>query len=166
MLSERERDVIRLSAEGLTDAEVGDKLGIAAETVRSHWKRVRKRTGGLARPQIIGLFTQVEKNPYRELFDFLPSGAMLVSERGRILDANRAIADLLHTNRGGLVGRSILDVFVCDGLIERFGKADRSAGWSDVADAQLGDGKILSLRLRGGRPMPSGEWALVVDPAC
>lgn len=163
ILSERERDVIRLSAEGLTDAEVGDKLGIAAETVRSHWKRIRKRTGGLARPQIVGLFTQVERNPYRELFDNLPCGAMLVSSRGRILDANRGMADMLLTSRSGLVGRSILDVFACEGLITRVGESARHTGWTDTADARRTDGQSIALKLQGGKPMASGEWALVVD---
>jgi DNA-binding CsgD family transcriptional regulator len=104
LLSEREREVIRLSAEGLTDAEVGIRLGIAAETVRSHWKRVRKRTGGLARAQILRLFGQTERNPYREIFDGLPVAAFSLAADGTVLDANPVAMQLIGSDRPRVVG--------------------------------------------------------------
>jgi DNA-binding CsgD family transcriptional regulator len=44
-LSERERDVLRLISEGLTDKIIAERLFISANTVRSHLERIRAKTG-------------------------------------------------------------------------------------------------------------------------
>ncbi len=44
-LSERERDVVALVAEGDEDKLIAVKLGIAADTVRKHTMAARKKTG-------------------------------------------------------------------------------------------------------------------------
>jgi DNA-binding CsgD family transcriptional regulator len=44
-LTERERDVLRLVSEGLTDKLIAEQLFISANTVRSHLERIRQKTG-------------------------------------------------------------------------------------------------------------------------
>ncbi|MFN2645308.1 MAG: response regulator transcription factor [Burkholderiales bacterium] len=45
MLSERERDVLRLISEGATYAEVAKRLGISTHTVTSHIKNCYRKLG-------------------------------------------------------------------------------------------------------------------------
>jgi DNA-binding CsgD family transcriptional regulator len=39
-LSDREQDVLRLAAQGLSDKETAAKLGLAYTTVKSYWSRI------------------------------------------------------------------------------------------------------------------------------
>ena len=45
MLSERERDVLRLLAEGASYAQAAQRLGISAHTVTSHVKNCYRKLG-------------------------------------------------------------------------------------------------------------------------
>ena len=44
-LTDREREIVRLTAEDLTEKEIGFKLGISAKTVEFHRQSIRKRLG-------------------------------------------------------------------------------------------------------------------------
>jgi pSer/pThr/pTyr-binding forkhead associated (FHA) protein len=44
-LTERERDVLRLISQGLTDKIIAQRLFISANTVRSYLERIREKTG-------------------------------------------------------------------------------------------------------------------------
>src|SRR5580698_9672314 len=59
-LSRREREVIDLVAEGLTDREIGDRLFISTSTVRSHLDRVSEKTGFRRRADLIRLATELD----------------------------------------------------------------------------------------------------------
>ena len=48
-LSERERAVLRLAAEGLTSATIGDRLGLTEGTVRNYLSEAIQKTGGANR---------------------------------------------------------------------------------------------------------------------
>lgn len=45
LLSEREREVLRLTAEGLSAAEVGERIHLAASTVKTHLQHVYEKLG-------------------------------------------------------------------------------------------------------------------------
>ena len=44
-LTRRQREVLELYAEGLSDLEIGGRLGVAASTVRSHIASICNRLG-------------------------------------------------------------------------------------------------------------------------
>lgn len=118
-LSEREREVVRLTAQGFTDAAVGQELGLAAETVRSHWKRVRKRLGEISRAEVIRLLAHEEGNPYREVFENLQTPVVFGDAEGNYLDVNSALLDLLGFTKDEMVGRPFRD-FVPAESISKF----------------------------------------------
>ncbi len=50
-LSDREKEIVLLAAEGLGDKEIANKLGIAEGTVRTYWDRLRPKIGATNRAQ-------------------------------------------------------------------------------------------------------------------
>jgi DNA-binding NarL/FixJ family response regulator len=52
-LTARELDVLRLVAEGLSHEQIGARLGIGAETVRTHLKKACHRLGATTRTQAV-----------------------------------------------------------------------------------------------------------------
>jgi DNA-binding CsgD family transcriptional regulator len=45
MLSDRERAILKLVADGYTDNEIGRELYISPRTVQNHLTRIREKTG-------------------------------------------------------------------------------------------------------------------------
>ena len=60
-LSERELEVLRLLAEGLSNQEIGERLFLALDTIKGHNRRifdkleVKRRTEAIARARDLGL---------------------------------------------------------------------------------------------------------------
>jgi DNA-binding NarL/FixJ family response regulator len=52
-LTQRELDVLELLAEGLQHEEIGRRLGISAETVRTHLRKASERLGAATRTQAV-----------------------------------------------------------------------------------------------------------------
>jgi DNA-binding CsgD family transcriptional regulator/pimeloyl-ACP methyl ester carboxylesterase len=57
-LTSREREIAGLVAEGLTNAEIGDRLGIGGRTVESHLERVRSKLGLTSRADLAAWFVR------------------------------------------------------------------------------------------------------------
>lgn len=54
-VTEREREVLALLAEGLQLEEIGQRLGIGAETVRTHVRNASDRLGALNRTHAVAI---------------------------------------------------------------------------------------------------------------
>jgi DNA-binding CsgD family transcriptional regulator/tetratricopeptide (TPR) repeat protein/transcriptional regulator with XRE-family HTH domain len=52
-LSERERQILALLADGATDAQIAARLFLSVNTVRSHLERIRDKTGARRRPDLV-----------------------------------------------------------------------------------------------------------------
>jgi pSer/pThr/pTyr-binding forkhead associated (FHA) protein len=61
-LSRRERQVVALVAEGLTDREIGERLFISTSTVRSHLDRVSEKAGFRRRVDLIRLAATLDQH--------------------------------------------------------------------------------------------------------
>lgn len=59
-LSRRERQVVALVVEGLTDREIGERLFISISTVRSHLDRISQKTGSRRRVDLVRLAAELE----------------------------------------------------------------------------------------------------------
>ncbi|MFL5937669.1 MAG: response regulator [Gaiellaceae bacterium] len=55
LLSQREREVLRLLADGLRNEEIGHRLHIAAETARAHIRNAMRKLGAATRTQAVAL---------------------------------------------------------------------------------------------------------------
>lgn len=52
-LSPRETEIVELSAEGLTNEAIADRLGLSMGTVNTYWLRIKLKTGGLGRTDTV-----------------------------------------------------------------------------------------------------------------
>jgi DNA-binding CsgD family transcriptional regulator len=52
-LSPRQREIMLLAAQGLTDKEIALQTGLSVGTLRSHWDRMRARLGASSRGEVI-----------------------------------------------------------------------------------------------------------------
>lgn len=52
-LTDRELEVLRLLADGLRHDEIGTRLGIGSETVRTHVRKASDRLGAVTRTQAV-----------------------------------------------------------------------------------------------------------------
>jgi DNA-binding CsgD family transcriptional regulator len=57
-LSERELDVLRLAAEGASNSEIGERLGISPHTVHRHMANVRTKLGGDSKAAVVARATR------------------------------------------------------------------------------------------------------------
>jgi len=65
-LTARQVEVIGLLAEGLTDAEVGERLGCSWATVRTHAESARNRLGARNRAHLVGMWFRSHQPPTQE----------------------------------------------------------------------------------------------------
>lgn len=52
-LSPREAEIVELSAEGLTNEAIADRLGLSIGTVNTYWLRIKLKTGGVGRTDAV-----------------------------------------------------------------------------------------------------------------
>ena len=76
-LSSREREIVRLVAEGLSDEQIGEKLSVGPRAVRSHLDHIRDKTGLRRRLELTRLAFELDladlhvDPPYAEMRTFL-----------------------------------------------------------------------------------------------
>jgi DNA-binding CsgD family transcriptional regulator len=64
-LSPRQKEVLALLAEGFTDDEIGERLGISSRTARAHVDMLKQKLGVLRRREIPGAFHRLTgKDPF------------------------------------------------------------------------------------------------------
>lgn len=59
-LSNRERQVLGMAAAGLLDKQIGEELGVSANTLRTYWSRIRGKLGSLPRSALVALLVSSE----------------------------------------------------------------------------------------------------------
>lgn len=62
-LTERECEVLERLADGDTDQQIADRLGITISTVQSHLDRVRDKTGARRRAELTRLSLEYREHP-------------------------------------------------------------------------------------------------------
>lgn len=57
-LSEREKEILELAIDGLTDQQIGNRIDISPSTVNSYWVRIRGKLGHLSRTELVSRILQ------------------------------------------------------------------------------------------------------------
>ena len=65
-LSEREMEIVRLAASGLSNCEVGQRLSLSASTVKNHLVRVYEKLGISTRIELILYILSYHQSPESE----------------------------------------------------------------------------------------------------
>ena len=68
LLSEREQGILDLAIDGLTDQQIGHRLGITPSTVNSYWVRIRGKLGHLSRTELVSRIVQQRAEAESETF--------------------------------------------------------------------------------------------------
>jgi DNA-binding CsgD family transcriptional regulator len=120
-LSPREREVLRLAADGRTDNSICAHLGIAHGTLGTYWSRIRNKTGTSSRAELAAAYVRHRfekvivrtvalvaertgpggsppcgRNPSmaEEVFDSIPVAALVVGTDGKIVALNQMAATI------------------------------------------------------------------------
>ncbi len=93
----RKKTILKMAAAGQTDQQIAHQLGISVETVRSHWKEMRRRYNASSRTQIVAEFLgQTQPTESEEIVELL---ALETAERQRaessLEEANKRLAEAL-----------------------------------------------------------------------
>ena len=90
-LSDRERQVLNLAAQGHTDEGIAHNLEISISTVRGYWLRIRSKIGGASRAELVGKWVALQS-------DAAKSEANVRYEEG-VLAAEKATDEALYAER-------------------------------------------------------------------
>lgn len=99
-LSERERQIVRLGARGLTDKEIADRLAVSITTVRTYWIRLRRKLNATNRAQAIAHALQTLdrcrlKDAASRLADQPWMGIAVLDEANKVIESNQAFRELV-----------------------------------------------------------------------
>jgi PAS domain S-box-containing protein len=166
-LSDRERTVLLLAADGLTDKEIALSLGLSLKTVHTYWDRMRQKFNANTRTQIFAKFLRVNvdaassEGGLKSLFATWEEGVWIVGPTGRTIDANQRIAktfgytleefpkhtvpEVLARSGAPEVGQQLLDL--------------QRGGQTFEAAIQTQDGQRYWLSLKGA-PIPDEKGGL------
>lgn len=120
-LSERERTVLLLAADGLTDKEIAGQLGLSLKTIHTYWDRMRQKFGASTRTQVFARFLRIsiredDKYGFNRIFRLWEDGVMLVHRDGRMIYNNPSAGRLLAINFAEFKLRTAFEMFAKCGM--------------------------------------------------
>ncbi|MEA2554649.1 MAG: hypothetical protein QOJ65_2825 [Fimbriimonadaceae bacterium] len=123
-LSDREREILFLAADGCTDKEIASTLGVAIGTVGTYWERLRTKLQAANRSEAIAKAlaesfrgTLAELEEAHEWTQLLIANAteyaiFMTNQKGVILDWNVGVARVLGYAEDEFVGQDISILFI------------------------------------------------------
>ena len=151
-LSDRERTVLLLAAEGLTDKEIAKHLNLSQRTIGTYWERMRQKLGPFSRTQLVARFLRLEaeiersNESYRNVFAGWDEGVWIVSPAGKTIYANQPVAALLGVDLDQLMrvdGQQVLHSIV-GAQADRF--LEKASSESIVIETAVSSDRWLSLK--------------------
>lgn len=151
-MSDRERTVLLLAAEGLTDKQIAKHLNLSQRTIGTYWERMRQKLGPYSRTQLVARFLrhETEADPdalsYGGLFASWEEGVWILSPSGETIYANRRVATLFGFTQEQFQAMDARD----------FLEQATSATLEEVVEAAKQEPHKIDFRLQ--RPDGSAVW--------
>ncbi len=113
-LSPRERQLLVMATNGLTDHGIANELGISVATVGTYWGRVRIKFGPLPRTELVANFLRSEmarinaaltasEGRFRTVLEASPMGIVLSDASGKVLYVNPAYERITGVDQATLI---------------------------------------------------------------
>lgn len=121
--SPRERKIMLMAADGLTDKEIADRLGITHSTVTTYWTRVRKKCGASSRSEALMKILGQELREMAQVAEQAREDLEVIIEQaqeyaifgvgadGKILDWNHGVDRVLGYTEEEFVGHDFSMLF-------------------------------------------------------
>ena len=111
-LSERERQLVELAAQGFTDKEICSRLDLSAGTVGTYWSRCREKLGVPTRAACVAQFLSLQApsasdRRWEALLGLVSDAVLVVSADGRVVAANHVAATLASVSPAELIGLEV-----------------------------------------------------------
>lgn len=114
-LSEREREVLFLAADGLTDKEIAVRLAIREKTVRTYWDRIRAKLNASSRTQALAVALKraheelsAREEQLRTFVQSMPVAFFAFDENMTILASNAEGSELTGYEEDEMVGTRLV----------------------------------------------------------
>lgn len=120
-LAPKERDVIRLASDGLTDKQIAKQLKVAGATLKTYWSRIRSKLDAVNRVHAVAkalaaAFRDAQDEHRRkasaalQLIDSSILGFIVLTLEGEVIEANEEFLRLIGRERSELEGKPITSV--------------------------------------------------------
>ena len=177
-LSEREKEVLFLAGEGLTDKEIALRLDIGQKTVRTYWDRMRAKLGAASRTEVLAKAVQTafdavaeSERRLRVFVDNMPVLFNAFDEEQNIILVNQECermsgftADEFYS--GAVFDRALPDEVVREEVLSRFREA-RGDYRNQEIEITCADGtkKVIAWSSRAKEAPVQGwaSWSIGVD---
>ncbi|CAN5496099.1 hypothetical protein BH11ARM2_BH11ARM2_34390 [soil metagenome] len=112
VLSDRERTVLLLASEGLTDKEIARSLDLSRRTIGTYWERMRSKMGPHPRTQLVAKFLRNgTESSYGGLFQAWEDGVWILRPTGETIYANPRVVGLFGLTSDGKGAEEMRDRF-------------------------------------------------------
>ena len=178
-LSEREKEVLFLAGEGLTDKEIALRLNIGAKTVRTYWDRMRAKLGAASRTEVLAKALQsahdqlaASEQRIRMFVQHMPVIFHALDEEMNVILANDESERLTQFTSDEIIGQPLLsenhipDTEERNRVLSQF--ADQDGEYRDLETEILckdGNKRVIAWSSRAKQnPIPGwASWAIGVD---
>ena len=168
-LSPRERQLLDMATNGLTDQAIANELGISLATVSTYWGRIRIKYGPLGRTEIVARFLRAlmtrasaeitaSEARMRTVLEASPVGIFLTDAEGQPVYANSAYAAIAGHGVSELVQEG-LAALIFPGDRSQAQLHDEETGHGSELRWERGDGTVAWVRLRSDAWVVDGEVA-------
>ena len=178
-LSEREKEVLFLAGEGLTDKEIALRLNIGAKTVRTYWDRMRAKLGAASRTEVLAKALQsahdqlaASEQRIRMFVQHMPVIFNALDEDMNVILANDECERLTGFTSEEILGQPLLTEHHIPNAEDRIRVlsqfADQNGDYRDLETEILckdGNGRIIAWSSRAQQnPIPGwASWVIGVD---
>ena len=111
-LSDREKQVLNLAAQGHTDEGIAHSLEISISTVRGYWLRIRSKIGGASRAELVGKWVALQSDAAKSAASIRYEEDVLAAEQAtdKALEAERQAMDEILTKLSAAQRDKILEL--------------------------------------------------------